>query len=106
MQFSKINVYELVSENRATDLEAALLLKRAIESQMANNNIVLVSLEKIEEISTEFVNASLVALRDQYGENIFSMYVKIMMPWVEPHEISDLRWNEGWNAQSSFRAAA
>lgn len=102
MQFSEIKVLELVSGNQATRTADAVMLKLAIEAQMAANNIVLVSLHGVEKISREFVDASFGALRDHYGKNIFSMYVKIIQPWVDVNHLPYL----GWNTDSSIEAAA
>ena len=102
MQFSEIKVLDLVSGNQATRTADAVMVKLAIEAQMAANNIVLVSLEGVEKISKEFVDASFGALKDHYGKNIFSMYVKIIKPWVAVDHIHAL----GWNTDSSTQAAA
>ena len=102
MQFSAIKVSNLVSGNRAICLSEANLLKLTIESQMAANNIVLVSLEGINELSKGFFDASFGKLIREYGENLFSMYVMILRPWVVKESLP--HW--GWNSWSTFRAAA
>ena len=101
MQFSKIKVQELISGNQATRMTDAAMLKLAIESQMAANNIVLVSLAGIDEISEEFVQASFGVLLNHYGANLFSLYVKIMMPHVEVPDLPFLGWDRNQRVQAA-----